>query len=143
MHKILFTLGSMPVHSYYVLWTAALMVGVWWTRRRMSRVYGCSDELAGAIVFWALMGVYVGARMGSVFDNWSYFSQHPLKIISPFRGGAFGDSCFFWSGAFRDSSLPEGKDSLVGLCGSCQYSRYNGGDDRSDGVLSQWLLLRH
>ncbi len=100
MHKILFTLGSTPVHSYYVLWTAALMVGVWWTRKRMVRVYDCSDELARAIVFWALIGVYVGARVGSVFDNWGYFSQYPLRIISPFEGGLSAIPAFFGAGLF-------------------------------------------
>ncbi len=90
----------MPVHSYYVLWTVALMVGVWWSRKRMVRIYGCSDAVAAAIVFWALLGVYAGARAGSVLDNWNYFSAHPLKIISPFEGGLSALPAFLGAGLF-------------------------------------------
>ncbi|HOO64382.1 MAG TPA: prolipoprotein diacylglyceryl transferase [Synergistaceae bacterium] len=100
MHKILFSLGSFPVHSYYVLWTAALMIGVWWSRKRMVRVYGSADAIAASVVFWALLGVYAGARLGSVLDNWGYFSAHPLKIISPFEGGLSAIPAFLGAGLF-------------------------------------------
>ena len=87
------------------------MMGVWWSRKRMVRTYHCSDDLAASVIFWALIGVYVGARLGSVFDNWHYFSAHPLKIISPFEGGLSAIPAFLGAGFFgiirsRKEGLP-------------------------------------
>lgn len=98
MHPILFSLGTVPVHSYYVLWTGALMLAVFWTKRRLLGPFGVKESQAVSVLFWALLGMYVGARLGAVYDQWEYFSAHPWRIISPWEGGLSAVTAFLGAG---------------------------------------------
>jgi phosphatidylglycerol:prolipoprotein diacylglycerol transferase len=87
MYRVLFSIGSVPVHSYYVLWTVALCVAVLWTKSRLMNALGYEEPEAARLLLWALGGMYLGARVGGVIDNWSYFSANPLLAFAPWEGG--------------------------------------------------------
>ncbi len=98
MYPVLFSLGDVPVHSYYVLWTAALMLAVFWTKRRLLSLFGLDEERTVSVLFWGLVGLYVGARLGAVYDQWAYFSASPWRIISPWEGGLSAITAFVGAG---------------------------------------------
>jgi phosphatidylglycerol:prolipoprotein diacylglycerol transferase len=87
MYRVLFSIGSVPVHSYYVLWTVALCVAVLWAKSRLMNIFGYEEPEAARLLLWALSGMYLGARVGGVIDNWSYFSANPLLAFAPWEGG--------------------------------------------------------
>jgi phosphatidylglycerol:prolipoprotein diacylglycerol transferase len=87
MYRVLFSIGSVPVHSYYVLWTVALCIAVLWAKSRLMNAFGYEEPEATRLLLWALGGMYLGARVGGVIDNWKYFSANPLLAFAPWEGG--------------------------------------------------------
>lgn len=87
MYRVLFSIGPVPVHSYYVLWTVALCVAVLWAKFRLMNGFGYREPDAARLLLWALGGMYLGARIGGVVDNWDYFSSNPLRAFAPWEGG--------------------------------------------------------
>ncbi|PKL02701.1 MAG: hypothetical protein CVV55_03070, partial [Synergistetes bacterium HGW-Synergistetes-2] len=69
MYPVLFHIGDNPVHSYYLLWTLALTLAVVFSRRRMTYSYGIDDDDARSVIIWAFIGMLLGARAGSVYDE--------------------------------------------------------------------------
>ncbi|MCF7935788.1 MAG: prolipoprotein diacylglyceryl transferase [Synergistales bacterium] len=98
MHPVIFTIGSIPVHTYYILWTAALSLAVLWTRRRAVLSYGYTMEEASSVLLWGLLGLYIGARAGGVWDHWEYFSAEPWKMLYVWEGGLGAVPAFFGAG---------------------------------------------
>ncbi|HQK25273.1 MAG TPA: prolipoprotein diacylglyceryl transferase, partial [Synergistaceae bacterium] len=88
----------MPVHSYYILWTFSLMLAVFWTKRRLMGPFALDEDRAVTILLWGLVGLYVGARLGAVYDHWDYFSAHPWRIVSPWEGGLSAITAFAGAG---------------------------------------------
>ena len=99
MHPVLFSLGGVPVHSYYILWTAALTLAVFWTKRRLLTLFALDEDRTVSVLLWGLVGLYVGARLGAVYDQWEYFSSNPWRIVSPWEGGLSAISAFVGAGA--------------------------------------------
>ena len=98
MYPILFSWGGVPVHSYYILWTFSLMLAVFWTKRRLMGPFALDEDRAVNILLWGLVGLYVGARLGAVYDHWDYFSAHPWRIVSPWEGGLSAITAFAGAG---------------------------------------------
>lgn len=99
MHKILFKLGSIEVHSYYVLWTFALSVAVIWIRRRAVRRYLVEDESARMCLIFGFIGMLIGARVGGYFDHWTYYAADPLRVLNFLEGGLSSTTAFLGAGA--------------------------------------------
>lgn len=99
MHPILFSIGDMPVHSYYLLWTLALTLAVVFTRSRMTGQYGLMDDDARSIIIWAFLGMLLGARVGSVYDSWSIYEADPWKILRVWEGGLSAVPAFLGAAA--------------------------------------------
>jgi phosphatidylglycerol:prolipoprotein diacylglycerol transferase len=105
MYPVLFHIADMPVHSYYLLWTAALMVAVTTTRSRMTRIYGIEDETARVLIIWCFFGMLLGARAGSVYDSWHLYGADPVRILRFWEGGLSSVPAFLAAGgvAFLNS----------------------------------------
>jgi len=55
---------------------------------RMFKREGAPERWLGILLLWVAAGTVVGARLGHVFFyEWSYYSQHPLKILATWEGG--------------------------------------------------------
>lgn len=87
MKPILFHVGSIPVHSYYLLWTAGLWVALFWTRSRAERLYLVDSDKLHSILVWSFLSMLLGARIGGYFDNWSIYAADPSRILNLLEGG--------------------------------------------------------
>jgi len=98
MHKVLFSVGSVQVHSYYVLWAFALSLAVLWTRRRSVDMYGLDDNFIRKCILWSFLGMLVGARIGGYFDHWGYYTSHPGEVMNLLKGGLSSTTAFLGAG---------------------------------------------
>ncbi len=87
MRPVLFNIGPLPVHSYYLLWTAGLWVALFWTRSRAERFYGIDPVKLHSILVWSFLSMLLGARIGGYFDNWSVYAADPSRILNIWEGG--------------------------------------------------------
>lgn len=85
-------LGPLAVRWYglmYLIGFGIAYVVVRWRLKRTSPVYG--DEQVQGFMFWALLGLFVGARLGEIlfyhWTEWDYFLKHPIEIIAVWHGG--------------------------------------------------------
>lgn len=55
---------------------------------KMFKREGAPERWLGILLIYVGIGTVVGARLGHVFFyEWSYYSQHPLKILATWEGG--------------------------------------------------------
>ena len=55
---------------------------------RMFKREGAPESWLGILLIWVALGTVIGARLGHVFlYEWSYYSQHPMKILATWEGG--------------------------------------------------------
>ncbi|NLB82611.1 MAG: prolipoprotein diacylglyceryl transferase, partial [Synergistaceae bacterium] len=99
MYPILFTMGPWPVHSYYLLWTAALSLAVVLARGRMTRFGSVDDDSARFIIISAFFGMLLGARLGSILDSLPLYTRDPLKLLRFWEGGLSAVPAFLGAGA--------------------------------------------
>ena len=99
MFPILFHIGPWPVHSYYLLWTAALSLAVHMTRGRMNRFHEVEDDDARFILIASFLGMLVGARLGSILDSLPLYTRDPLKLLRFWEGGLSAVPAFLGAGA--------------------------------------------
>jgi phosphatidylglycerol:prolipoprotein diacylglycerol transferase len=58
------------------------------TRRVESSGPSMTRDQVYDMVVWAALGVFIGGRIGyTLFYNFSYYAQHPLKILAVWEGG--------------------------------------------------------
>ena len=80
------------INTYYVLWSAALILIYIWIARRAVRMYGMSRQDASEVLWWILFGTLVGASLGGYLDNWENYFENPSKLLlfweNPVSSGA-------------------------------------------------------
>ena len=81
MYPVLFHLGKIPVHSYYLVWTAALCLALEWTRHRAENSYGMGAARVSKVLFWGFIGMMIGARLGGYLDFWEVYAADPRRIL--------------------------------------------------------------
>jgi phosphatidylglycerol:prolipoprotein diacylglycerol transferase len=84
---IAFTMGSVSVHWYSLMWLVAFVVVyvllVWRIKRKEGKEY--SIYFIQDVVANSLIGALIGGRLGYViFYDLLYFMTHPLQIVSPY-----------------------------------------------------------
>ncbi len=66
-------------------------IGFWIGFNIVSRMFkreGAPESWLGVLLLWVAAGTIIGARLGHVlFYEWSYYSQHPMKILAIWEGG--------------------------------------------------------
>lgn len=89
---IAFEIGPLEVHWYGIMVALAVLVGVW-VPLRLTRKWGginiTQNQLLG-VAIWGVIGGILGARLIHVFDEWSFFVDHPDEIIGGKGMGIFG-----------------------------------------------------
>lgn len=104
-NPIAFHLGSIAVHWYGVMYALALLsaifVAKWFIKHDKLPI---SNELFDSYVWWAEIGVILGARLGYILfydPNTIYYVTHPWQIFNPFIDGVYsGISGMSYHGAF-------------------------------------------
>jgi phosphatidylglycerol:prolipoprotein diacylglycerol transferase len=65
---------------------AGYLFGSWWMLREGPK-RGLDERHISSILFWALIGAIVGARVFYVVAHWSDFSGHPVDVVKIYNGG--------------------------------------------------------
>jgi phosphatidylglycerol:prolipoprotein diacylglycerol transferase len=96
---VLFSLGPVQIRWYGLMYLLAVLVSCGFIFYRIGEtmaLYGArrgarvqkhefSKELIENYLFWAILGIIIGARLGYVlFYDLKYFLANPLAILSPF-----------------------------------------------------------
>lgn len=90
---IAFKLGSMPVYWYGIIYAIALFsswaVATWILRKlRSNAVKVPTKEEFDSFMFWAIVLIIIGARLGHVlFFDLEYYLKHPLEVFMIRNGG--------------------------------------------------------
>lgn len=122
---VAFKLGFISVHWYGLMYLVAFaqFVGLGRLRLRMPHVaaLGWSKEHIEDMLFYGVLGVVIGGRLGEVFFYQpAYFFEHPLEIFAvwqggmSFHGGLIGVliAMYLWSRKTQHS-LPEVYDFIA------------------------------
>ena len=83
-------LGPLKVHWYGLMYLLGFVVAFWLGRRRVraGRLPGVDDNGFGDLMFYSMLGVVLGGRIGYiVFYDFSEFLKDPLMIVRVWQGG--------------------------------------------------------
>ena len=84
------TLGPLRVHWYGLMYLLGFLLAWWLGRRRIraGRLPGVDEDGFGDLLFYGLIGVIVGGRLGSVlFYDFNTYLQNPLQVLKVWEGG--------------------------------------------------------
>ncbi len=102
---VAFNLGSVAVHWYGIMYAAALLSAIFvakWIIKKDN--LPIKSELFDSYIWWAEIGVILGARIGYVlfYDTHTmYYLTHPWQIFNPYINGVYaGISGMSYHGAF-------------------------------------------
>lgn len=87
---IAFQLGPLAVRWYGLMYVLAFAAFYWLARLRMAQHpnTGWSVKELDDLLFWGVLGVVVGGRLGHVlFYEPGYYLHHPLEILAVWHGG--------------------------------------------------------
>ena len=87
---IAISLGPVRVHWYGVMYLLGFLLAWWLGRRRIraGRLPGVNEDGFGDLLFYGLIGVIVGGRLGSVlFYDFNTYLQNPLQVLKVWEGG--------------------------------------------------------
>lgn len=83
------SLGPLTIHWYGVTYLVAFLAG-WWLAKYRARQpnSGWKPDEIGDIVFYIVLGVIAGGKIGSVlFYQWDAFLADPLILVNLTKGG--------------------------------------------------------
>ncbi len=84
------SLGPLRVHWYGLMYLLGFLLAWWLGRRRIraGRLPGVDEDGFGDLLFYGLIGVIVGGRLGSVlFYDFHTYLQNPLQVLKVWEGG--------------------------------------------------------
>lgn len=89
---IAFSLGPLSVHWYGLMYLVAFVQFLFLGRLRIKQPHigaaGWKPEDLDDMLFYGVLGVVVGGRLGEVlFYNPGYYLSHPLEILAVWKGG--------------------------------------------------------
>ena len=83
-------LGPLAIHWYGLMYLAGFMAFLWLGRIRIAMLSDArlNDKLLDDLLFYGVLGVILGGRLGYVlFYKASYYFAHPLEIFAVWQGG--------------------------------------------------------
>ncbi len=83
-------LGPLAVHWYGLMYLLAFMLFLWLGKLRIRTLNrpGWDDKMMDDLLFYGILGVVLGGRLGEVlFYNPSYYVSRPLEILAVWQGG--------------------------------------------------------
>ena len=89
LNPVALEIGPLTIHWYGITYLVAFLAGWWLAKYRASRAdSGWKTEEIGDLVFYIVLGVIVGGKVGSVlFYQWDQFVQTPLALLNPMNAG--------------------------------------------------------
>jgi phosphatidylglycerol:prolipoprotein diacylglycerol transferase len=89
LSPIFFEIGPLQFRWYGLMYLIGLTAAYFLITRKVreKRLAITKDQIYDMVV-WAALGVFIGGRIGyTLFYNFSYYAQHPLKIFAVWEGG--------------------------------------------------------
>lgn len=87
LDPVLLEVGGVAILRWYSMFiTAAIFIAIWLIDREFKRK-GMDTSHYGSIAMWTVILGIIGARLFHVFDDWSFYSENPERIIQIYRGG--------------------------------------------------------
>ena len=83
-------LGPLAVHWYGLMYLIGFLLFLWLGKRRVATLArpGWNDKLLDDLLFYGVLGVVLGGRLGEVlFYHPGYYFSHPLEIFAVWQGG--------------------------------------------------------
>ncbi len=81
-----FSVGFFSIHYYGII--MALAVGsAFYLAVKRSPVFGIDPKLAEDLLFWTILGGFIGARLYHVVSSLRYYFQNPADILKVWNGG--------------------------------------------------------
>lgn len=83
-------IGPLKVHWYGLMYLLGFVVAFWLGRRRVraGRLPGVYDNGFGDLMFYSMLGVVLGGRIGYIlFYDFGEFVKDPLMIVRVWQGG--------------------------------------------------------
>lgn len=82
-------IGFVKIHWYGISYIAGILAAWVLLQHRGSQDrWGVSNEQVSDLIFYAMLGIILGGRLGSVlFYNLPYYLQHPIEIFYIQQGG--------------------------------------------------------
>jgi phosphatidylglycerol:prolipoprotein diacylglycerol transferase len=83
-------LGPLAVHWYGLMYLLGFTLFLWLGKRRIRTLKrpGWDDQLLDDLLFYGVLGVVLGGRLGEVlFYQPGYYFSHPLEILAVWKGG--------------------------------------------------------
>ncbi len=86
---IIFQIGPLAIRWYGLMYLGGFLFGSFWIAKLANgRGLDLSKDRLSDLVFYAVLGVIFGGRLGFViFYNGSFFLEHPMKIFAVWEGG--------------------------------------------------------
>ncbi|HET6725045.1 MAG TPA: prolipoprotein diacylglyceryl transferase [Gammaproteobacteria bacterium] len=87
---VAFRVGPLAVHWYGIMYLLGFAggYGVLWWRIRRKPGYHWSTQQLGDVLFYVVLGIVIGGRLGYVlFYNLPFYFDHPARIFAVWDGG--------------------------------------------------------
>jgi phosphatidylglycerol:prolipoprotein diacylglycerol transferase len=81
-----FQLVPLTIHYYGLIMALAAAAGFWLAARRV-RKFGIEPKQAEDMLFWVILGGFIGARLYHVLSSFGYYLVHPIDIFKVWNGG--------------------------------------------------------
>jgi phosphatidylglycerol:prolipoprotein diacylglycerol transferase len=89
INPVFFELGPLQFRWYGLMYLIGLTTAYFYIKHKVERrgLAITKDQIYDMVV-WAALGIFIGGRLGyTIFYNFSYYVQHPAKIIAVWEGG--------------------------------------------------------
>lgn len=81
-----FSLGPITIH-YYGIIMALAVAGGWRLARKRAIKYNIDAKNVDDIIFWLIIGGFIGARLYHVLSSFDYYRTHIIDIFKVWQGG--------------------------------------------------------
>lgn len=89
INPVALDIGFVQIHWYGITYVVGILAAWVLLKQRGKQAYwDFNDEQVSDLIFYAMLGIILGGRLGSVlFYNFSYYVQHPIEIFYIHQGG--------------------------------------------------------
>lgn len=81
-----FIIGPIEIHYYGLTMALAVGMGFYLAIKRAS-AFGIGRSSAEDLLFWVIVGGFIGARFYHVLSSFQYYFQSPIEILKVWNGG--------------------------------------------------------
>lgn len=90
MYPVIFKISFVEARSYYLLWALALLIFVFWTRRRAEKLWGMDDDAVTSVLLWIYCAGILGSSAASVAEKLPLYFSGRLSLGMALRGLSSG-----------------------------------------------------